>query len=357
MFALMGRPLLVLVAVAAALTLVAAVTLAVRRSDRSLRVRILARGAPVAVLVVAAQVLAVTAFALVVNDRYVFYTSWDDLTGQVGQGTSIQAGGLVGKGQGRLQVLTVHRKNVGSSDQVMVWLPPEYDQPAYSNHKFPVVEFLSGQPSSPETVFSQFHFGENASKAIASRKVPPFVAVFPTLMVAPPRDTECTNIPGGPRAESWLSTDVPGFVSAHFRVSPPGPQWSAMGWSTGGFCAAKLVAGHPAQFGSGVSFGGYYKPLQDGTTGKLFGGSKSLRKQNSPAWLYRSQGGLRGSRLLLVAGQQDHETWRATQEMLTVTAGDPAVSHIAFPQGGHNYRNYSAYLPAALEWSARAWAP
>lgn len=355
MLSLTGRPLLLLAVAGAVLTLLAAVLLAVRRNDRPLGRRLLLRGAPVAVLVVLAQALAVSAFALEVNRQYAFYTSWADLTGGVTQGTAIQTNGLLTSGQGALHVVTVHNRRYGRDDQLMVWLPPQYSDPAFATHRFPVVMFLSGQPSSPQTVFRQFHFGSTATKAIAQGRTPPFVAVFPTLMVAPPRDTECTNVPNGPAAENWLAYDVPGYLAAHYRVRPVGKAWSAMGWSTGGFCAAKLVAAHPDRFGSAVNFGGYYQPIVDHTTGNLFGGRKELRWHNSPLWLYDHRSGLHGSRLLMIAGKQDHETWRSTSLMIRKTAGDPAVSHIAFPVGGHNYRNYSAYLPAALSWSASTW--
>jgi hypothetical protein len=36
--------------------------------------------------------------------------------------------------------------------------------------------------------------------------------------------------------------------------------------------------------------------------------------------------------------------------MLAVSQGDPSVSSLAFPTGGHNYRNYRTYLPDALRW-------
>ncbi|QWZ09960.1 hypothetical protein KRR39_09645 [Nocardioides panacis] len=41
--------------------------------------------------------------------------------------------------------------------------------------------------------------------------------------------------------------------------------------------------------------------------------------------------------------------------MIRTTAGDPAVAHISFPRGGHNYRNYASYLAPALVWSAAGW--
>jgi S-formylglutathione hydrolase FrmB len=192
-------------------------------------------------------------------------------------------------------------------------------------------------------------------RLIDANRTQPFIGVFPTLMISPPRDTECTNVPGGPRAETWLARDVPRFTEQHFRVARPGQAWTTMGWSTGGFCAAKLVASHPALFGSAVSLGGYYQPLQDGTTGSLFGGRKRLALYNSPEWLYLHHGGLRGSRLLVVTGRQDRDTWRSTHQMIQTTAGDPAVAHIIFPRGGHNYRNYAAYLAPTLAWGASRW--
>lgn len=100
---------------------------------------------------------------------------------------------------------------------------------------------LPGQPGTPEGDFSQFQFAQQATQAIRSGAVKPFVGVFPPLMIAPPRDTECTDVPHGPQAETWLAKDVRTAVLRDVRITPDGKQWSAAGWSTGGFCAAKLL--------------------------------------------------------------------------------------------------------------------
>jgi enterochelin esterase-like enzyme len=361
---LTGRPVLALAVAGAVLPVVAVAWLARRRTNgvppgRSMsgwRARsVLTRVVPMVVLVLCAQLFAMTALALRVNDVYLFYTSWADLFGRVSQGSAIQTGGLVGQGQGAVRLMTVPSRDTGSQHQVLVWLPPEYSLPRYRDHHFPVVLFLTGQPSTPQTAFRHFSFARKAMEAISSQHVPPFVAVFPTLMISPPRDTECTDVPGGPKAETWLAKDVPRFVTEHLRVSRPGKAWTTMGWSTGGFCSAKLVTSHPSEFGSAVAFGGYFQPVEDKTTGSLFGGRKHLALHNSPAWLYVHRGGLRGSRMLLIAGQQDKQTWRATSQMIRIASGDPSVAHIAFPQGGHNYRNYASYLPDALAWAAQGW--
>lgn len=324
-------------------------------SHGSGRRRLMTRVVPTVVLAVCAQLFAMTALALKVNDQYLFYTSWADLAGQVSQQTTIQTKGLVEPGEGSLRVMTVPSRDAGSQRRVLVWLPPQYDLPAYRHHRFPLVMFMTGQPSTPQTAFAHFEFARTATKVISARQAQPFVAVFPTVMIRPPRDTECTDVPRGPQAETWLAKDVPAFITQHFRVEGPGKAWTALGWSTGGFCAAKLVASDPAAFGSAVSFGGYYQPVQDKTTGSLFGGRLRLRLHNSPEWLYTHHQGLRGSSLLLVAGQQDKETWASTNRMIQTAAGDPSVAHIAFPKGGHNYRNYASYLAPSLAWSGARW--
>ena len=361
MFGLTSHGLLALTITVAAVAVAALSALVTRRADTtalSLPRRLVLRTAPVVVLALLAQALAVAAVAMSVNDSYGFYTSWADLLGRPTPETAISTGGLVGSGQGTARAFTVHAPDGGRNERVLVWTPPQYDAPSEATHRLPVVVFLPGQPNTPAATFRHFRFAETATRLIAAGKVPPFVAVFPTLMIAPPRDTECTNVPGGPQAETWLERDVPAFVTQHFRVQPPGPGWTALGWSTGGFCATKLLTTHPAQYSSAVSFGGYYRPLEDGTTGNLFHGDERLERLNSPLWLYQRDqrlDRLGHDRLLLVAGEQDKETWPQTLRMIKAAATDPAVAHIAFPVGGHNYENYRRYLPAALAWSASAW--
>ena len=354
MLSLTGTPLFVLAVAAAIVPVLVIAWLARKGGAQATSRRRITRVVTVTALVLLAQGAAMAALALKVNDKYTFYTSWADLTGQIAQGATIQTGGILPTGEGTIRVMSAPARNAGTNHEVLVWLPPQYDDPAYKSYRFPVVMFLTGQPSTPTAVFDEFNFASTAAQAIASHQAQPFIGVFPSLMVTPPRDTECTNVPGGPMAETWLSSDVPSFIERSFRVAAPGRAWTAMGWSTGGFCASKLLMAHHDHFGSAVSFGGYYTPIQDATTGDLFAGQRKLYDENSPQWLY-TKGGLHGDRLLLVAGQQDKNSWGSTKRMLEVTAGNPNIASITFPVGGHNYRDYSSYLASALAWAAKGW--
>jgi enterochelin esterase-like enzyme len=344
---LTGAPLFTAMAAATMLGPVALVMWLRRRPSTSTWLRTLAQLG----LLLGCQVLAVVTLFLWVNNSYGFYTSWSDLVGRSSSDAKIQPNGLVQNGQGRAEVITVAGgPGRNGSHRVLVWLPREYDQPSAQTTKFPVIMVLPGQPSSPETMFKHYDFGTVATNEISRGLVRPFIAVFPPLMTNPPRDTECTDVKGGPQAQTWLTRDVYQAVRQSFRVAKS--PWSVMGWSTGAFCSVKLTLRYPGQYGAAAGLGGYYEPLTDKTTGHLFHGDAALRNENSPLWLYR-RNTLHHRQLLIVTGRQDLESYGPSQKFLDASRGDAGVSSLIFAVGGHNYHNYRAQLPAVLEWLNR----
>lgn len=317
-------------------------------------------------VVVLCQALAVTGVGLAANSSFGFYNSWSDLLGGSGatsQGVSVN--GLVPSdgSQGKIVTMTVDQTGSGTAKAgppltVLAWVPPQYDQLQFARTRFPVTMMLPGQPGTPAGVIKQFRFVQAATAAIADHSVKPFVAVFPPLMVAPPRDTECTDVPGGPQAETWLSHDVRDAAIKNLRVSTDPQQWSTMGWSTGGFCAAKLLLRHPTLFHAAVGFGAYYDSETDKTTGSLFGNSQRRRNENSPLWLVQHRR-RSTTNLLIVVSKADKSSYNGkfyadSRTMIAATAGMAGVSTILLPVGGHNYRVYAPTVPQALAWLGRA---
>ena len=292
--------------------------------------------------------LATTAtLALAINNSFGFYTSWDDIAGVQRSGPEpVQEAGL-DPGRGTLHKLAVPKGVAGVEGDTLVWLPPQYDDPEWADKTFPVIMMFPGQ-TGPGTAFENFEFGEQATKAIERGGVPPFVAVFAPIVINPPRDTQCIDVPDGPQAESWLTKDVSDAVRDHYRVDAQGKTWSLMGWSTGGFCAANLALRNPDLFGAAVALGANYVPYDDFTTGDLFDGDAHVRDENTPVWLYEHNGGTRGVRLLMVASEQDKQAWTETQEMARITADDADVTLRRLPTGGHNYGNYRSQIPYSL---------
>lgn len=313
--------------------------------------------------VLLAQALAVAAVGVLANDEFAFYSNWADVLG-THQSTSSAAiaNGLVPSdgSEGRVLALSVTPRTslgvpgVTNPIRVLVWVPPQYDEPQFRHTRFPVTMFLPGQPGTPHGIFHLFRFAQYATNAIATHQVRPFVAVLPPIMIAPPRDTECTNVVGGPQAESWLTSDVRNAVLRSFRVTPDGRQWSAMGFSTGGYCAAKLLLTAPRLFHAAVGIGAYYDAETDHTTGDLYHGSLLQRHRNSPIWLLpRVTAGQ--ARLLIVVSRQDRSSYAGahyadSRDMIEATRGAPGVATLVLPRGGHNYRVYVPTIPSSLAW-------
>lgn len=319
--------------------------------DRGSRIRTAAAAIAVCLL---AQFAGVFVVFLAINQSYQFYSSFGDLLGETVPATDIHTDLPGDQAGGRVRLITVDGHASRTTAQVLVWTPPQYDEPAYRHHRFPVMEFLPGQPGQPGSAFEAFHLASDADRLIASHQIAPFVIVVPPLMIRPPTDTECTDVPdGGPRALTWLSHDVVAGVRQQLRVQAPGPHWSVMGWSTGGFCAAKLVLqSHPA-FSAAVSFGAYFQPITDGAYPHLLGVTpaqiRQNRRANSPQDLL-VHFGLRGRHLLAVSGRQDGESWPSTARFLQVARYERGLSYIAFAKGGHNLHDYPSYTARAMLW-------
>jgi S-formylglutathione hydrolase FrmB len=315
------------------------------------------------VAMLVSQAMAVGAVVLIANNTYDFYNSWSDLFGRTGPVPAVAGGTLVPSdgSLGHLTSITVRPPGAkgpgGERLPVLIWLPKQYNQPRYRRTKFPVVMVLPGQPSAPQSVFTGMEVAKQASAAIDSGQVRPFIAVMPPLMIDPPRDTECTNVPNGPQAETWLYDNVRSQVIRRFRVDRQGARWSALGWSTGGFCSAKLLLRHPTLFNAAVDIGGYFTAETDRTTGDLFGGNRRLRRENSPSWLIK-QNGARQTNLLVVVSTKDRDSYRGVfyadaAKFIAETKGTPGVSTIVLPTGGHSYQTYRSTIPESLGWLQR----
>jgi predicted peptidase len=141
-------------------------------------------------------------------------------------------------------------------------------------------------------------------------------------------------------------------VIRHFRVTPG--HWSTIGWSTGAFCASKMLLRHPTSFVGAVSIGGYFAAEEDHSTGNLFNHSSVLRNANSPLWLIRHTLSY-PVHLLIITSKGDRESWHGVHyadahKAIAAASGIPGVSTIVLPSGGHNFDTYAPTVAPALAW-------
>ncbi|MEZ0076491.1 alpha/beta hydrolase [Planotetraspora sp. GP83] len=350
---LLGVPLLV-----GTIVLTVAVTVASVWIGGRLRGPALSQGVRRAALVLLCQVCAVLTVAVVVNDQFEFYATWDDLAGSstgdaadalvplTSPGHGFHASTsqrFVPFGQDGVRVVDYDGPRTHIKAPVYVWLPPQYGQPAHRHELFPVIELLPGYPGPVHNWFTMLNITGLLTQEMARGTTRPAILVAPTMQLAPGLDTDCTDIPGGPRAETWAAEDVRDMVTANFRARKDGAGWAAMGYSEGGFCAAKLAVQHPAQFAAAVSLSGYFTPTAQAVTR-----SPALLKANDLLQVL----GKRHPRvsLLVMGTRQDSDTAPDIMRLRQVVRAPTRVFSSILPTGGHNYGIWSSMLPAALKW-------
>ena len=357
-------------------TALAAVVLLIRRGS-ALAGRGVTRFARRLALLVGCQVLAVAVVCATVNDWFDFYSSWNDLLG-TGQPVTLTLNPPPGPGPaggqvpgrpgaavalprtidrrytapdpraGRLVPVDIPGHRTGLSTHAVVMLPPQYDEPAYAHRSFPVTLVLAGYPSQIGSLEGSLAVPQTADALLHTGRMSPMVMVLVSPTVVPPRDTECTDIPNGPQVQSFLAEDVPAWVSGHYRVSGAG-HWGVLGFSTGGFCAAKLALTYPWVFAAGVSLSGYLHARTDPTTGDLFGGSTAVQQQNDPLWRVQHLPNPSVS-LLLTASKQETGVYQQVEQLVAASRPPLAVSTIIRPTGGHNAGVWRGELPLCLQW-------
>lgn len=311
-------------------------------------------------VVLLAQLLAVSSVALSVNDKYSFYVSWSDLLG-----SPPSAGPIVASTGGRLQLRPEHSRALPDGQRevdlrvrgtrshavglVRVYLPPGYDSPANAHRRYPVVELIAGYHENPESWDTAFDLPEVLAPLHEAGRVRDFIGVAPQVDLAGDRDLECNDVPDGPQAETWIGADTRDLVLSRFRAVPARAAWGIVGYSSGGYCAVKLLLHHPTWYHSVVAMDSSFYAIKDGSTGELWGGDPVRRERNDVIWLLR-HGEHPDSDVLVFVSRQDGESYRPTLDLLAAAAPPMRTSSLVVDRGGHNLRALSQALPQMLAW-------
>ncbi|MEU6805379.1 alpha/beta hydrolase [Streptomyces neyagawaensis] len=323
-------------------------------------------------VLLATQVAVFAAIGLTANQAFGFYASWADLFGrETGQGVVVDhddvgtGGPLRVLGTRPVDVTDGDRPEVGGQIQKVeivgrtsriagpayVYLPPEYFQPRYRTRSFPAVVVLTGYPGTAEALIKGLHFPQTAHTLADEGKAQPMILVMMRPTVAPPRDTECVDVPGGPQTETFFARDLPDAVGHHYRVGRTPGSWGVIGDSTGGYCALKLAVHHPGTYAAGAGLSPYYKAPIDPTTGDLFRGNKTLRNEADLFW-YLKHRPAPDTSLLVTSSKQGEVNYKATLDFIALAEEKQPtrISSIILDSGGHNFNTWRREIPATLQW-------
>jgi enterochelin esterase-like enzyme len=323
-------------------------------------------------VLLATQVAVFAAIGLTANQAFGFYASWADLFGRdTAQGVVVdhddaETGGplrvldtrpvnVTGGGRpevgGQIQKVEIVGRTSRIASPAYVYLPPEYFQPRYRTRSFPAAVVLTGYPGTAEALIKGLHFPQTAHTLAREGKAQPMILVMMRPTVAPPRDTECVDVPGGPQAETFFARDLPDAVGHHYRVGRRPGSWGVIGDSTGGYCALKLAVHHPGTYAAGAGLSPYYKAPIDPTTGDLFRGNKTLRNEADLFW-YLKHRPAPDTSLLVTSSKQGEVNYKATLDFIALAEEKQPtrISSIILDSGGHNVNTWRREIPATLQW-------
>lgn len=330
-------------------------------------------------LLASSQLTLALAMIALVNSYFIFYATWGDLFGneppaqvsvtrdsarhpaqitadRTKEPLSRSTARIWGKEKqrdplkyGKLEDIKIPGARTGFDQQAYVLLPPEYFQPQYAQRRFPVVVMLTGYPGSNKSLIRLLKLPDWVQKLHGKGRLQPTIYVMMTPNVAMPRDTECTDVPGGPQVASYFALDVPQALARTYRVAPGRDGWGIMGDSTGGYCAAKIAMMYSDRYGSAVSISGNFHALRDMTTGDLYGGSQAVRDSNDLIWRLQHLPPP-PINLLITSSRVGEKSFPQAQQFVALARPPLTLNEIFLDSGGHNYDTWARVFPACLVW-------
>jgi enterochelin esterase-like enzyme len=385
---LTGPLFLALVAVLAAVGFVGAVLLMPRIAGR----RPAASAARAGGLLLV-NLLVVLLAAVAMNDQFTFFADWVDLWGAMrgspqvhtvstahagadaaqaadaavpGQPDAASSAGShqpppPGETARRTLRFTVTGERSGLRGTVLVTLPEDYASPAGAARRYPVLETFHGYPGDPSQWIRSMRLTRAIDQGTRQGAVGDMLVVAPALEFPPGVDTECVDGAGtAAKVETWLTQDVPNWVTRTFRARADRSSWAAIGLSMGAWCAAMATMLHPDRYAVGIVMGGYFTPQFPG--GRFPGAQSRGSGRPSPADAQRAH------RYDLVALARDApppvalwvETSRGdeisaptTYPLLAAAHPPLSVQAVVLAHAGHRLSLWSAQLPTALAWLGR----
>ncbi|MEV6796073.1 alpha/beta hydrolase-fold protein [Streptomyces sp. NPDC051320] len=319
-------------------------------------------------LLLATQVALFVTVGLMANNSFLFYASWADLFGReqapgvvvdhaaggkdvrvVGERRMDVPGGSRREAGGRIQQIVIRGRKSKIASSAYVYLPPEYFRSVYAKRTFPAAVVLTGYPGTAENLVKGLRYPKTAYDQVRTGRMRPMVLVMLRPTVAPPRDTECVDVPGGPQTETFFADDVPAALRSSYRLGAGPRSLGFIGDSTGGYCALKLAIHHPKVYGAAVGLSAYYRAAEDPTTGDLFHGSVGRRHHADLLWSL-THGPAPRTSLLVTTSRHGEQNYRSTQQFLDAVRAPTRASSITLKSGGHNFNTWRREIPASLIW-------
>ncbi len=309
------------------------------------------------------------------NAAFLFFADWTDLRGAFGGAPTVTAvarggtapraashavAGTAARAATRLPPLpagvgsagvinyTVKGAASGLTGTVVVQLPPTYRDRRRATQRYPVIETFHGYAGYPSLWITLMNLGGVMAQQVAAGKLQSALIVSPQIEFPGGVDTECVNgRPGNPQVETWLTQDVPNWVTHTFRVRTARSSWAAIGLSAGGWCAAMAAMLHPAQYSAALVLGGYFHPEFGPFYEAYLPGSPLTRRYDLVALARRRPPPVA---MWLETSHADPISYTSSAAFLKVTRPPLSVDAVVLQHAGHRLALWQAILPRSLAW-------
>jgi len=232
-----------------------------------------------------------------------------------------------------------------------LYLPPAYL--ARPRPLLPVLVLLAGQPGDPSAWVDSGGL-QAMMDGFAKRHdgLAP-VVVMPDDLGSEFANPMCLNSRLG-QVQTYLTVDVPHWITSHLQVQPPRSGWAIAGFSAGGTCAIQLTTQAPRIYPFFVDISGQSGPTLGSsqlTIGKAFGGNAAAFARVDPIAVLAHTRFPRNAGVF-VGGASDR-VYTPQQRTIYLAARHAGmnVTFMVLP-GAHDWRVWRAGLARNIGWLA-----
>lgn len=243
-----------------------------------------------------------------------------------------------------------------STRDAFIYFPPAYF--AANRPSLPVLVLVAGQPGGPADWLTGGAIrGHMDSFAAAHGGVSP-VVVIPDPNGSQSANTMCMDSRIA-KADTYLSRDVPRWISSTLAVDTNHSHWAIGGFSFGGTCAVQMGTRHPDIYADVLAFSSEAEPAiakeRQKTIDAAFPGNPEEFTKQTPLEIMKHQR-FESSGMYITAGQNDPEfvgnlrTLAAAAENAGFTVQAHEVEHT-----GHSWDTSSKRFADALQFLGNQW--
>ena len=232
-----------------------------------------------------------------------------------------------------------------------LYLPPAYL--AAPRPQLPVLVLLAGQPGDPRAWLDSGQLQAMKDGFAKQHDGLAPVVVMPDDLGSEFANPLCLNSRLG-EVQTYLTVDVPDWITSHLQVRPPRQGWAIGGFSEGGTCAIQLSTQAPRLYPFFVDISGQIEPTLGSrrlTIRRAFGGDAAAFARVDPiAVLVRTR--FPRDAGVFVGGADDRVYTPQQQSMYRAARQAGMTATFMKLPGGHDWRVWRGGLEQNVAWLA-----